>query len=208
MTNSIENIYSDFRAKYVDKPEFAIDFYEKNSIYLNNIKQFQDKNELRFYIELVSKYAEAVYQKDRCNLAVDIVDKQQIFIDNEIQRLDADDLKDAWYHSLQFVKAMASYNLKDYKTATPIFKKLVQFDNQNDRYKNWLTHSQYGLKLWLVSTINIVCGGLLVAEMIFESQIPNYYVRQTMLVVGLLGLLSNRAFEYYLKRNHRKTNLN
>jgi len=205
MTNSIENIYSDFRAKYVDKPEFAIDFYEKNSIYLNNIKQFQDKNELRFYIELVSKYAEAVYQKDRCNLAVDIVDKQQIFIDNEIQRLDADDLKDAWYHSLQFVKAMASYNLKDYKTATPIFKKLVQFDNQNDRYKNWLTHSQYGLKLWLVRTINIVCGGLLVAEMIFEAQIPNYYVRQTMLVVGLLGLLSNSAFEYYLKRNHRKT---
>jgi len=208
MTNSIENIYSDFRTNYVDKPEFAIDFYEKNSIYLNNIKQFQNKNELRFYIELVSKYSEAVYQKDRCNLAVDIVDKQQIFIDNEIQRLDADDLKDAWYHSLQFVKAMASYNLKDYKTATPIFKKLVQFDNQNDRYKNWLTHSQYGLKLWLVRTINIVCGGLLVAEMIFESQIPNYYVRQTMLVVGLLGLLSNRAFEYYLKRNHRKTNGN
>ena len=208
MTNSIENIYSDFRTNYVDKPEFAIDFYEKNSIYLNNIKQFRDKNELRFYIELVSKYAEAVYQKDRCNLAVDIVDKQQIFIDNEIQRLDADDLKDAWYHSLQFVKAMASYNLKDYKTATPIFKKLVQFDNQNDRYKNWLTHSQYGLKLWLVRTINIVCVGLVVAEMIFKSQIPNYHVRQTMLVVGLLGLLSNSAFEYYLKRNHRKTNGN
>jgi Co/Zn/Cd efflux system component len=44
--------------------------------------------------------------------------------------------------------------------------------------------------------------------MIFKSQIPNYYLRQTILVVGLLGLLSNWAFEYYLKRNHRKTNAN
>ena len=208
MTNNIEYIYSDFRTNYVDKPEFAIDFYEKNSIYLNNIKQFKDKDELTLFIEIVCKYAEAVYQKDRFNLAIDIVNKQQVFIDNEIQRLNADDLKDAWYHNLQFVKGMASYNLKDYNTATPIFKKLVQFDNQNDRYKNWLTHSQYGLKLWLVRTINIVCGGLLVTEIVFKSQIPNYYVRQSILVIGLLGILSNWGFEYYLKRNHRKTNLN
>jgi hypothetical protein len=202
----IENIYSDFRTNYVDKPDFAINFYEKNAIYFNNIKQFRDNEELRLYIEMISNYANAVYQKDRCNLAIDIVDKQQLFIDNEIRRLNADDLKDAWYFSLQFVKGMASYNLKDYKTATPIFKKLVEFDNQNDRYKSWLTYSQHGLKLWLVKTINIVCGGLILTEMIFKSQIQNYYARQTLLVIGLLGLLANGAYEYYLKRNHRRTN--
>lgn len=206
MTNSLENIYSNFRTNYVDTPDFAIDFFEKNSNYFNSIRQFNDKEELKLYIELVCKYAEAVYQKDRYNLAVDIVDKQQHFIDNELRRLKADELKKSWYYSLQFVKGMASYNLKDYKTSTSIFKKLVQFDNQNDRYKKWLTQSQYGLKLRLVRIINIVCCGFLVTEMIFKSQIPNYYVRQTILVVGLLGLLSNLAFEYYLKRNHRKAN--
>jgi tetratricopeptide (TPR) repeat protein len=208
MTNSIENIYSDFRTNYVDNADFAINFYEKNSTYFNNIKQFNNKEELRLYIALICKYAEANYQKDRCNLAIEIVDKQQLFIDTEIRRLNANDLKDAWYRSLQFVKGMASYKLKDYKTATPIFKKLVQYDNQNDRYKNWLTHSQYGLKLWLVRTINIVCVGLVAVEMIFRSQIPNYFVRETILVVGLLGLLSNWAYEQYLKRNHRKANAN
>jgi hypothetical protein len=208
MTNNIENIYSDFRTNYIDKPDFAIDFYEKNSIYLNNIKQFKDKHELKLYIEIVCKYVEAIYQKDRCNLAIDIVDKQQVFIDNEIQRLNADDLKDAWYHSLQFVKGMASYNLKDYKTATPIFKKLVQFDNQNDRYKSWLTYSKYGLNLWIVRIINIICMGLIVSEAIFKSQIPNYYVRQSMLVIGLLGILTNLGYEYYVKQKKRKTNSN
>jgi len=208
MTNNIKNIYSDFRTNFVNTPDFVIDFYEKNSPYFNNVIQFKDKKELRLYIELICKYAEAVHHKDRCNLAVDIVEKQQLFIDNEIQRLNAGDLKDAWYYSLQFVKGMASYNIMDYKTSTPIFKKLVQFDNQNDRYKNWLIQSQYGLNLWLVRTINIVCGGLVLTGMIFKSQIPNYYVRQTFLVVGFLGLMTNWAFEYYLKRNNRKPNLN
>ncbi len=208
MTTNIENIYSAFRKNYVDKPDFAIDFYEKNLIYLNNIKQFKDKEELKLYIEIVCKYAEAIYQKDRYNLAIDFVDKQNNFIDNEILRLNADDIKDAWYHSLQFVKGMASYKLKDYKTATPIFKKLLQFDNQNDRYKNWLSYSQYGQKLWLVRTVSIVCLGLLVTEMVFKAQIPNYYVRQTILVVGLLGLFANWSYEYYIKRNHRKANAN
>ena len=208
MTNSIEYIYSNFRANYIDKPEFTIDFYEKNSIYINNIKQFKDKDDLRLYIEIVCKYAEAVYQKDRFNLAIDIVDKKQVFIDCELERLNAVNLKDALCNNLQFVKGMASYNLKDYKTATLIFKKLVQFDDKNDRYKNWLTHAQFGLKLWIIRTINIICGGLLVTEMVFKSQIPNYYVRQTILLIGLLGLLSNWGVEYYLKRNHRKTNAN
>lgn len=176
MPNIIENIYSDFRTNYVDKPDFAIDFYEKNSILLNNIKQFIDKQELKLYIEILSKYVEAIYQNDRCNLAIDIVNKQQIFIDDEIQRLDANDIKDDWYFSLQFVKGMASYNLKDYKTSTQIFKKLVQFDNQNDRYKQWLTYSQYGLNIWLVRITNIVCGGLVLAVIVFKSQIPNYYI--------------------------------
>jgi hypothetical protein len=207
MTNNIENIYSDFRTNYENEPDFTIGFYEKRSIYLNNIKQFKDKQELKLYIEIISQYAGAVYHKDRCNQAINIIDKQQLFIDNEIQRLNASDLKDTWYYSLQFVKGMASYNLKDYKTATSIFKKLVQFDNKNDRFKRWLSYSKYGLNIWLVKTINIICCGLIVMETIFSSQIQSYYLRQTILTVGLLGLLSNWGYEYYIKRNQRKAQI-
>jgi len=101
---------------------------------------------------------------------------------------------------------MASYYLKDYKTATSIFKTLVQFDNQNDLYKIWLNNSQYGLNLWIVRTINIVCGILILTEIIFESRIKNFYVRISMLAIGLLGLLSNWTYEYYIKQSFRKKN--
>lgn len=208
MTTSIENIYSDFRANYIDTPDFIIDFFEKNSIYFNNIKEFKDKEELRLYIEMVCKYIQAIYQRDRFNLAINFVNKEQLIIDKEIQRLEAEDLRNDWYYNLQFVKGMASYNLKDYKTSTPIFKKLIEQDSQNDRYKNWLAHSQYGQKLWLIRAINIVCCGLLFIEMAFKSQIPNYYVRLSILGVGFIGLLFNMAFEYYIKRNQRKANTN
>ncbi|HUZ58493.1 MAG TPA: hypothetical protein VMU83_06915 [Hanamia sp.] len=206
MTNHIENIYSDFRTNYENNPDFSIHFYKANSIYLSNIKDFKNKQDLKYYIEIICKYTEAIYQKDHYNLAIDIIDEKQIFIDNEIKRLNADELKNRWYYSLQFVKGMASYHLKDYKTATSIFKKLVQFDNQNDLYKRWLTYSQYGLNLWLVRTINIFCAILVLTEIIFESRIKSFYVRISMLAIGLLGLLSNWTYEYYIKRSFRKKN--
>ena len=206
MTNNIQSIYSDFRTNYQNNPDFLIDFYKSNSIYLNNIKGFTDKQNLKFYIEIICKYAEAIYQKDHYNLAIDIIDEKQIFIDKEIERLNAVELKDSWYYSLQFVKGMASYYLKDYKTAKSIFKTLVQFDNQNDLYKIWLTNSKYGLNLWIVRIINIICAILILTEIIFESRIRNFYLGISMLGIGLLGLLSNWIYEYYIKRSFRKRN--
>jgi tetratricopeptide (TPR) repeat protein len=204
MIDNIENIYFNFKANYENSPEFAIDFYEKNLIYFNNVKHFKDKNEITLYTELICKYAEAIYLKNRYNLAIDVINKKQLFIDNEIQRLNADKIKGEWYYCLQFVKGMASYNLKDYKTATPIFKSLVQIDNQNDLYKRWLTYSNYGSNLWLVRLVNIFCVVLIVTEIVFESQINNF-LSLTLLIIGLLGLFTNWAYEYYIGRNFRKT---
>jgi hypothetical protein len=204
MTNYIESIYSDFRRNYRNDPDFVINFYKSNSIYLDKINHFKEKQHLKFYIEIISKYADAIYQKGHYNLAIDMINDQQIFIDKEIERLHADELKDSWYHSLQCVKGMSSYYLNDYKTATSIFKNLVEFDNQNDLFKIWLNNSRYGLNLWMVRTINIVCAILIVTEIIFESLIKNFYVRISLLGIGTLGLLSNWTYEYYLKRSFRK----
>ncbi|MEI6507853.1 MAG: hypothetical protein WCO54_05165 [Bacteroidota bacterium] len=203
--NSIGNLYSDFRSTFENSPDFIIDFYNKNSIALNNISGFSDKEELRLYIEIITKYIEAIYHKNHYNEAIDIANKQQAFIDNEILKLNAHDIKDAWYHDIAFVKAMASSRLKDYKTATPIFRELMHFDPKNDLFRDWYNHSLYGQRIWLVNLINIVCGILIVSEIFFKEYLPNIINGFPLIGLGLFGLLANWGFEYYVKYSFKRT---
>jgi hypothetical protein len=199
----IQALYSDFRNGYDGRPEYYIGFYEKNSTYFNNSKNLQSPNELKLYIEMVSKFAEADYQKGYFNLSIDKVDMCQLFIDIEIQRLHAEDIKDAWYHSLQFVKGMASYGLKDYKTAKIIFESLIKNDSQNDHFKRWLADAKYGLNNRIVRGVNVFLIAAILLETIFRSEI-SYYVRTSILTGSLAGIFLNMAYEYYNSRNSRK----
>lgn len=202
--STTENIYSDFRATFKNTPEFIIDYYTKNTIYFNNIKSFKDKEELRQYIEMTCKYVEAIYLKDRFNSSIDLADKFIAFIDTEITRLNAQDLKDNWYYSFSFVKGMASYKLKDYKTAKVIFEKLVAYDNQNDNYYEWLQYAKHGLKMWVSKIIAIVSCILIVVEIFFKDYIASYTLRMTLNGLGFLGLTFSLAYDWYLKRSMRK----
>src|SRR4051812_43624208 len=125
MQNNITVIYNDFRSSFENTPEFVIDYYQKNVDFFNNIKSFRDKVELGLFIEMTCKYVDAIYQKNRYNQAIELINQFQRLIDGEIDRLNANELKDGWYHSFQFVKAMASYKLYDYKTSTSLFKRLT-----------------------------------------------------------------------------------
>ncbi|MGP8216577.1 MAG: hypothetical protein ACLQQ4_13505 [Bacteroidia bacterium] len=200
--DTIENIYSDFRANYVNEPDFIINFFEQHAIFLNNIRLFKDKEELGLFIQMISNYTNAVYQKGRYNLAIDLVDKYQIFIDEEIKRLSAEKIKDAWYYSISFVKGIASFNLKDYKTATPIFKKLVQTDNQNDNYKNWLNYSQAWQRQWIMRIISITLMTLLVLGIFFKKYIP-FKIGISMDVFVILGFIIIGIYDHYIRRNVR-----
>lgn len=203
--NTIDIIYSDFRATNQAKPDYILDFFALHSIYFNNTNTFKDKEELRLYIELAWQYINAHYNKNHYNDTIDAVDKYQPIIDVEIDRLKASELKNEWYISMSFLKAMASYQLCDYKTATPIFKNLMQNAPKDDRYKKWFVYSQHGQRLWIANTMMIICGLLIAINIFFKSYITNYYLRQTIGSVGVLGLIAIWGYDYYIKRNFRKS---
>ncbi len=83
-TETIESIYYDFRSNYDNTTKYTINTYNKSAIFLNNITTFKNKEELKMYIELSSKYAGALYQLKHYNDIVDFVDKKQQIIDSEI----------------------------------------------------------------------------------------------------------------------------
>ncbi len=203
MTSYIEDIYSEYRSTYEFKPDFHISFYEKNSLFFDNIKEFKNKQELKYYIEIICKYVQAHEQLDHYSLVNELIEKFQYFIDCEIARLSANELKDEWYHEISFTKAIASYYLKDYSAAVLIFKNLVLEDNKNDRFKKWLAYSRYGQKTRLIRTIQIFCGIIIAIETIFGSSILKHGERQFLLITGFFGLLATIGYEQYVIYNFR-----
>ncbi|WP_298146914.1 hypothetical protein [Flavobacterium sp.] len=205
MTNNIEKIYNDLKLNFESAPEHTIDFYSKNSLTLNNIKTFKDKEDLRLFIEIVWQYLNAVYQKDRFNETVDFATKNLNLIDSELIRFNAEELKDQWYNGILHFKGMASYRLRDYKTSTPIYKYLTKSDPKNDSFKNWLNYSIYGQRLWLVNTINTLSGVLLLVYLFAKEYIENSEIRIAILLIAGIGLFGNWGYEYYMKRSFRKS---
>jgi len=207
-TKNIKSVYADFRAGFENNPNYTIDFYTKNALFFNNINSLNTTEELRLYIELIWQYLNAIYIKGRFNDTVDKVNKTQPFIDSEINKLNANNLKDEWYQGILLFKGMASYRLRDYKTATNIFRDLVQSDTNNENYKNWLNYSRYGQRLWLVYLATLFFTALIFSSLFLEKHISNYYLGQSIRLIGLLGVvgfLSILGYEYYIKRSFRKT---
>jgi hypothetical protein len=200
---TIENVYYDFRSNYQNTAKYVIDTYNRSAILLNNITSFKNKEELKMYIELNSKYVEALYQLKHYNDLLDVVDKNQGMIDSEIMRFDAAEVKDEWYYQLFFVKGMASYGLKDYKTSTPIFKELVALYPKNELYKNWLAHSKYRKFDKYGGVVVILTGIIIIINIFFKNSFP-YYLRQGMLIVSLVCLISGTVYNSYLKRSLRR----
>jgi len=200
---TIEEIYAEFRASYIKDVDPRINFFERNAIIINNTKQFKDKEELELYIQLIGDYTNAVYQKGHYNTAIDLVDKYQVFVDNEIQRLNATEIKNDWYYSLALIKGISLYNLKDYKTSTPIFKKLVVISPQNDNFKNWLHLSQVWQRQWLLRIISIILIIMFVIRTFFKKYIP-FALGISFDIIALVGIIAINIYEHYIRRSFRK----
>lgn len=207
-TSLITNIYDDLSYVLENDRKSILEFFTKNALVFNNLKSFNNKDDLSHYIVIASWYADSLNNKDRYNDTFELTNRTLEIIDSEIAKFDAYELRDDWYHYILFLKGTSSYNLRDFKTAVPIFKYLVKYDPKNEKYRNWLRHAVFRQRSRIVIVIYVVCGLLLFSEIAFKGfGLVSYTFRQTILIIGLLTALSTTAYEYYLKRNLRKSKI-
>ena len=205
-TNTIENIYFDYRTATEYPPDYTLEFFKKNSVLFSNLATFKDEKELKLYCELVYQNLSALYQKGRYNDTVDTAKKTLKFIEYEIERLSLKAFNDEWYIGLLSFEAMALYQLRDYKASTNIFRQLTQYDKRNENYKNWLSYSLYGQRMWISKTITVLCGLMILIEIFFKRYIPSFLVRMSLDGMALIGLVGTAIYDYYIKRSFRRTN--
>src|SRR2546421_2959649 len=136
-TNTIENIYNEYRAASDYPPDYTLNFFANNANLINNFEVFKNVKELKLYIELAWQHLNALYQKDRFNETVNNAIKYLKIIDSEINQHNLISIKDNWYYGILLFKGMATYRLRDYKTSTSVFKELARYDTKNENYKNW-----------------------------------------------------------------------
>jgi hypothetical protein len=205
-TTSIENLYEDYRAVSEYPPDYTLDFFQKNAIYLKNLPAFKNDNELKLFIELSWQHVNALYLKDRYNETVDNAINYLKIINSKINQHDLTFIKDDWYYGILLVKGIATYRLQDYKTSTAIFEELTEHDSKNENYKNWLRYSMYGKRLWISKTIAVLCAVLFLAEVFFKKYISSFYLRFSLDSIALIGLIGTLIYDYYIKISFRKSN--
>jgi tetratricopeptide (TPR) repeat protein len=203
--HTIANIYNDFQSKYEDNPQFVIDFFSKYTIAFNNIKIFDDKDDLQDYIELSMFLSNVLFQKNRYNDTIDTLNRVLPIIDSEMIRLSAYELKDKYY-TIFFLKGQASYRLKDYETATSIFKELTIYDPKDENYKNWLKNSLIRKKDRLLLVIYIVCSSAVLLEILLRLfDITTSRFRSVLLILSIIGFISAFTYNYFIEKSLRKS---
>ena len=204
---TLDQIYTSFRAGFKDTPDFAIDFYRNNASVLEGMKHFASPSELKYFTEINWHYINALLQRDHYNDAIDEANITLSVIDFEADRLHAPMVNDDWYCGILYLKGMSHYKLRNYKEAEPIFKWLVTEDPGNDLYYKWHQNSLYGIRLRWVNAIWSVSAIILLFVLFFEEFIPSKAARLGITIIGFSGVVGNLVYEYYSRRSYRRSRL-
>lgn len=201
--NSFALLYNDFMAA-VNDPDRMIDFYHKNAVFLNNITTLNNKDDLGSYIQISNKYAGALYQRKRFSKVIEFANDKMPFIDSEITRLNAPELKDGWYYYILFFKAASLYNKRDFKAAHPLFIELTEYDQKDEVFKNWLNYSDHSSNFSLLNILTWIFSIVLLGNMLIADNISGYKLKSLLSNVALVGLIGSLGYEFYLKRKLKK----
>ena len=202
---TIDSIYTQFRANFKDTPEFAIEYYQLNAHQLNNHQDLSSLAELKYYTELTWHYVNALFVKEQYNKTIDEADRKLNYINQQMHLLKDEPAKDDWYYGILFLKAMAQYKLRNFKQATPLLKRLVAAVPENDLYHKWLRDAQYGERLRIIHAIWAASAIILLFVLFFEEFIPSKELKLIITIIGFAGIAWNLFYEFYAKRSFRKS---
>lgn len=196
-------LYDDFIASGND-PDMIIEFYHKNALFFNNIKSITNTYDLDAYIMIINKYARALWEKKRFTKCVEFIDDRLPFIDQEINKLKAPEVKTEGYYYILFYKAASLYDKQNFNAAHPIFIELTEYDPQNELFSNWLKHTDQGVNMKILRILSIIGAIMIVGGFILKYNIPNKRYISLIPNIGLLIVLGSTVCEYYLKYKLKK----
>lgn len=170
-------IYSDFYDIEPGDSVGIIRLYEQNKILLDNKSTFKDKEDFNDYVLLSAQYVISLEKMGKYSKSVQYADKILELIDLRKDEFDINQKDFTTYWSIMTTKGRAFFYLKDYNCSILIFKKLLEWDLENDYFKLWLDESKSKKRNLINNYLYIIAAILIIAELFFGSQIENPKIR-------------------------------
>jgi len=193
-------IYSDFYDIDPSDSIGIIRLYEKNQILLDNKSTFKDKNDFNDFVVLLGQYAISLEKMGKYSKAVKYSDKLLQLIDLKKDEFKINKKDFTIYWSIMASKGRALYNIRDYKNSIPIFKKLLEWDSDNDNFKNWLDDSKSMKRNSINKYLYIIALILLITYIFFGNQIGNPKIELYMSGFGFILFMIAMINEYLVDR--------
>jgi len=202
MTESLE-IYSDFYEIASDDYMGIIRLYEKNQLLLDNKSTFKDKDDFNDFALLLGQYVISLEKMGKYSKTVTYSDKLLHLIDLKKKEFDINQNDFTIYWSIMTSKGRALYSQKDYKKAISIFEKLLEWDSENDNFKNWLDASKSRQRNSINKYLYIIASVLIITEIFFGDQfgIPKIklYMSGFGFVIFMIALINEYLVDRILK---------
>ncbi|WCT10983.1 hypothetical protein [Mucilaginibacter jinjuensis] len=196
------NIYNELLALPNKSPDNIITFYQSHLLILSNVTSLDTEDEITAFMAINDWYTKALTYKKQFNNALVIINKVLPMIDSSIEKINYSLFNSQLYQAIVFSKAMSCNQLKDYSSAYPILKKLVDADPENDMYKVWLRASDHGRQRTILNILEFAFGAMILVGL-FKSYIPFVLVKKWISIVGFIGFVACIIYEYDLKRHFR-----
>jgi len=139
---NLSDIYDELYEINTNDTLAYIKLYENNQFVLDNKSKFNDRDDfddylncLFYYIvnlEYTGRYKKAIKYSD---IALKLIEAKKDEYDIEIDNFTA-------YWSILTTKGRSLNNLKDYDNSIEVFKKILEWDNENDNIREWLNDSR------------------------------------------------------------------
>jgi len=202
----MEQLYKKFKSLHYSVEQCVV-FYNDNIITINNTHNFNKEYDLLAFAEIYYGCMFCLIQKGQYNKAIDSITKVLPVIEESIDKFNVTRATFRNYVWLLWQQGIAYYNLKDYAQAIKLFKKVHEYEPENDKMTEWMEWANWGRITRFMPVLLVFSSIGIVIDALGKAFIP-VGIRQIILIISILICVPYLILDIYLKRKRLKKKSN
>lgn len=188
-----EKIYDDFYKLDSNDYYGIIKFYEQNILFLENKSSFNNKVDFEEFILIQCQYIISLENTGKYKKTISKAERvlQLLDVNSKTYNIDLNTYTTYW--SILTSQGISYYKLKQYENSYHIFSRLLEFDQDNDYFKEWMNASQSEKRKVINKYLYFSALLLFLVSFIVESKTYG----GLFLILGFVILITGSLNEYF-----------